>query len=88
MYGGPRLCPAGCPTQIWAIARLLELLASMRSPLLCVTWPVVSSAEKVKILDSFESVVPERGGVEVIVLGNLISIDIGDAGWAERGVSE
>lgn len=52
-------------------------------------WEATSAEEKVKILASLESAVPDKGGVAVIVLGYLISMrpGRGDIACAVRGVS-
>lgn len=52
-------------------------------------WEAISVVEKVKTFASLESVVPDRGGVAVIVLGNLTSMPPGrgDIACAVRGVS-
>ena len=49
--------------------------------------PVVSVEENVNTLESLESVVPESGGVAVIVLGKVSSMGRGDIGFADKGVS-
>ena len=47
----------------------------------------VSAGENVKTDESFASRVPDRGGVAVIVLGNLLSSGLGDMACADEGVS-